>query len=73
MPKIDSHCTSPTRPISARISGVLSSVIFWQPTTATTLCRPDLMPIQAVRTAAEPEAQATSVSQVGLGFISRYS
>jgi len=31
------------------------------------------MAIQAVRMAAEPEAQATSVSQVGRGFRSRYS
>ncbi len=67
VPKTDSHCTSPTRPIRARISAVASSVIFWQPITATTSCSPDWIAIQAVRIAALPEAQATSVSQVGFG------
>jgi hypothetical protein len=73
VPKTDSHCTSPTLPIRARISGVVSSVIFWQPMTATTSWRPDAIAIQAVRIAAEPEAQATSVSHVGFGFRFRYS
>jgi len=55
VPKTDSHCTSPTRPISARISAVESSVIFWQPITATMRCRPARIAIQAVRIAALPD------------------
>ena len=58
--------------MSARISAVSSSVIFWQPITATTSCTPALMLIHAVRMAALPDAHAASVSHVGFGVSPRY-